>query len=215
MVGAHTKYSAFPDRFAQDSSIPLALLAAFSCVVVFRSLLPSQGVAPTLVSSLAVLLASSVIAVQALQNLALAAGPSQRGVDGRPPAQVAVAGRWLARHNDGGNIVVTPRIRYVPFRSILAMGHYTGMQTYKVQKIHRSRDIPPFGKKPLWDAQWVLHHPTGNRTERILKHYDVRRIVLDRDYPGVRWRAFKAHPTLYRVSFTNEFVVIFTPRRRA
>ena len=215
LVGANTKYSAFPDRFAQDLSIALALLAAFSSVVIFRSLLTSRGVAPTLVSSLAILLVSSVIAAQALPNLRLAVGPSQRGVDGRPPAQVAVAGQWLAKHNDGGKIIATPRIRYVPYRSILAMGHYTGMQTYKVQKIHRSRDIPPFGKKPLWDAQWVLHHPTGNRTEQIVKKYDVRRIVLYKDYPGVRWRAFRSHPALYQMSFENEDVVIFTPRARA
>jgi len=212
LVGAYTKYSGFPDRFAQDSGTPLAVLAAFAFVTVFRSLLQRRGVAQALVISLAVLLVGSAVAVQAVQNLRLAAGPSERGVDARPPARVAVAGRWLEHHNDGGKIVVTPRVRYVPFRSVLAMGHYTGMQSYKIKKIRRSRDIPPFGKQPLWDAQWVLHHPTGQRTERIVREYDVRRIVLYKEYPGVRWRAFEGHADQYRMSFDNRDVAIFTPR---
>jgi hypothetical protein len=206
-VGSRTPLSGFPDRFERDLGIPLAVLAAFAFVIVLRSLRPRNPVA---VALLAVLLASTVVGVQAVRNLELAAGPSPRLKDRPPPPAVVAAGEWLEEHNSGGSIVATPYLAYVPSRGMLAMGGYTGMQSYDAARIRRDRDLPPFGAKPLWDALWVLQHPEGERTRRIMEENDVRYVVFYKLYP--EWRSFESREELYRVAFENESVIIFEPR---
>jgi hypothetical protein len=215
-AGSRTPLSGFPDRFERDLGIPLALLAAFAFVALLRSLRPGRPAVLPL-TLLAVLLASTMVGVQAVQNLELAAGPSPRLKDRPPPPQVAAAGRWLKEHNTGGNIIATPYLAYVPSRGMLAMGGYTGMQSYDAPRIRRARDLPPFGAGPLWDALWVLHHPESERTRRILKENDVRYLVF---YKGsglyhltIDWRPFEHRRGLYRVVFENESVIIFEPRK--
>jgi hypothetical protein len=153
------------------------------------------------------------VGVQAVGNLEQAAGPSPRLKDRPPPPEVAAAGGWLKEHNEGGNIVATPYLAYVPSRGMLAMGGYTGMQSYDAARIRRGRDLPPFGAGPLWDALWVLQHPEGERTRRILEENDVRYVVLHKRYPTIHWRPFKHQTELYRVAFENESVIIFEPRQ--
>ncbi len=206
-VGSRTPLSGFPDRFERDLGIPLAVLAAFAFVVILRSLGPRKQVA---VALLAVLLAGTLVGVQGVRNLEQAAGPSPRLKDRPPPPAVVAAGEWLEEHNSGGNIVATPYLAYVPSRGMLAMGGYTGMQSYDAARIRRDRDLPPFGAKPLWDALWVLQHPEGERTQRIMEENDVRYVVFYKLYP--EWRSFKSREELYRVAFENESVIIFEPR---
>ena len=218
-AGSRTPLSGFPDRFERDLGIPLAVLAAFALVTVLRYLRPGKP-AVLAVTIPAVLLAITLVGVQAVMNLELAAGPSPRLKDRPPPPEVAAAGRWLKEHNTGGNIVATPYLADVPSRGMLAMGGYTGMQSYDASRIRRARDLPPFGAGPLWDALWVLQHPEGERTQRILEENNVRYLVFDKRYSTehdstIDWRPFEHRAELYRVVFENESVIIFEPRLQA
>jgi hypothetical protein len=204
--------SGFPDRFERDLGIPLAILAALAFVMVVRSLRPGRPAVPLAVTLLTVFLASTLVGVQAVRNLEQAAGPSPRLKDRPPPPKVTAAGEWLREHNEGGNIVATPYLAYVPSRGMLAMGGYTGMQSYDAPRIRRGRDLPPFGAGPLWDALWVLQHPEGERTRRIMEENDLRYVVFHKRYPTIDWRSFERRGELYRVAFENENVVIFEPR---
>jgi hypothetical protein len=210
-VGSRTSLSGFPDRFERDLGIPLALLAALAFVTVVRSL-GARGPAAFGVSLLAALLVAATVGGQAVRNLEQAAGPSPRLKDRPPPREVVAAGGWLEENNEGGNILATPYLAYVPSRGMLAMGGYTGMQSYDAPRIRRGRDLPPFGAGPLWDALWVLHHPEGERTRGILEENDVRYVVFHKRYPTIDWRPFAQQKELYRVAFENESVVIFEPR---
>jgi hypothetical protein len=95
---------------------------------------------------------------------------------------------------------------------MLAMGGYSGMQTYSAQRIRRARDLPPSGAGPLWDALWALRHPGDERTRRILEENDVRYVVLEKRRPEIDWRPFRERTDLYRLVFENETVAIFEPR---
>jgi hypothetical protein len=209
-VGSRTSLSGFPDRFERDLGIPLAVLAALALMTVLWSLRLRKPAAFA-AALLAALLASTLVGVQAVGNLEQAAGPSPRLKDRPPPPEVAAAGGWLKEHNEGGNIVATPYLAYVPSRGLLAMGGYTGMQSYDAARIRRARDLPPFGARPLWDALWVLQHPEGERTQRILEENDVRYVVFHKRYRTIDWRSFERRGELYRVVFENESVVIFEP----
>jgi hypothetical protein len=211
-VGSRTSLSGFPDRFERDFGIPLAVFAALALVTVLRSLLSRRPAALLAASSLVVLLAGILVGGQAVRSLEQAAGPSPRLKDRPPPAAVAAAGAWLEEHNGGGNIIATPYLGYVPSRGMLAMGRYTGMQSYDAARIRRGRDLPPFGAGPLWDALWALKNPAGERTRRILAENDVRYLVFHKRYPGANWRTFERHEALYRVAFENAGVVIFEAR---
>ena len=210
-VGSRTPLSGFPDRFERDFGVPLAIFAAVGLVTAVRYLAP-RGRSALAVACVAVLLAGVLVGAQAVRNLEQAAGPSPRLKDRPPPAAVTAAGGWLEEHNDGGSIVATPYLAYVPSRGMLAMGGYTGMQSYDAARIRRGRDLPPFGAGPLWDALWVLKNPEGERTNRIMEENDVRYVVFYKRYPGANWRNFERHKEQYRVAFENEGVVIFEPR---
>jgi hypothetical protein len=211
-AGSRTSLSGFPDRFERDLGIPLAILAALGLVTVLRSLGPRKPLAFA-VTLLAALLVTTLVGVQAVRNLEQAAGPSPRLKDRPPPPEVTAAGEWLREHNEGGNIVATPYLAYVPSRGMLAMGGYTGMQSYDAPRIRRGRDLPPFGAGPLWDALWVLQHPEGERTQRIMEENDVRYIVLGKHRSDdISWRSFQDCKNLYRMVFENENIVIFEPR---
>ncbi len=211
-VGSRTSLSGFPDRFERDLGIPLAILAALAFVTVVRSLRPGTSAVPLAVILLTVFLASTLVGAQAVRNMEQAAGPSPRLKDRPPPPEITAAGEWLREHNEGGNIVATPYLAYVPSRGMLAMGGYTGMQSYDAPRIRRGRDLPPFGAGPLWDALWVLQHPEDERTRRIMEENEVRYVVFHKRYPTIDWRSFERRGELYRVAFENENVVIFEPR---
>jgi hypothetical protein len=204
--------SVFPDRFERDLSIPLALLAAIAFVTILRTLLAGEPVT-VLVACLVVVLTGTVVGIQTVKNLEEGVGPAKLGIDRPPPPDVVEAGEWLKQHNAGGNILVKPWLGHVPSRAMLAMGGYTGMQSYDATRIRRGRDLPPFGAGPLWDSLWVLHHPEGERTRRILQQNDVRYIVFDKGAPTMNGRAFASRQDLYRVVFENKHVTIVAPRQ--
>ena len=178
LFGSLTSYSGFPDRFERDLGVPLALLAALTLVTLVRLSPRPGGRTVYVVALLAITLSVTLVGAQSVLSLEKAAGPSTRPKDRPAPAQVVAAGAWLWRHNDGGSIVATPYLKYVPSRAMLAMGGYTRMQSYDAARIRRARDLPPFGAPPLWDALWVLEHPASGRTAQILEKNDVRYIVF-------------------------------------
>jgi hypothetical protein len=206
-AGSRTTMSSFPDRFERDLSVPVALVAAVAFVAVLRSPV-ARGPVMIFAASLAVLVAG----VQAAQNLEEGFGPAQRNIDRPPPPEVVAAGGWLREHNEDGNILSTPSVGPVSARGMLAMGGYSGMQSYDAARIRRGRDLPPSGAGPLWDALWALQHPGGERTRRILSENDVRYVVLHKHRPDIDWRAFQDRTDLYRLVFENEIVAIFEPR---
>jgi hypothetical protein len=108
--------------------------------------------------------------------------------------------------------VATPYLDYVPSRGMLAMGGYTEMQSYDYARILRARDLPPFGAGPLMDALWVLKHPTGEKTNRIMQENDLRYIIFHKRYPGISWLPYAKQKDLYRVAYQNPSIVIFEPR---
>jgi hypothetical protein len=210
-VGSRTSLSAFPDRFERDLCVPLALLAALAFVTTLRSL-SARGTAEVSMTLLAIVVLGIAVGMRIAFTLEEADGPSQRGIDGPPPPGVAAAGDWLEEHNTGGNILATPSFKRTSARGMLAMGGYTGMQSYTRNRIRHARDLPPFGAGPLWDVQWALHHPTDGRTRAILRENDVHYVVLQKQYPTVHWHSFERQKDLYRLVFENDIVVILEPR---
>jgi hypothetical protein len=211
--GSLTSYSGFPDRFERDLGVPLALLAALTLVTLVRLSTRSGGPAVYVAALLAVTLSITLVGAQSVLSLEQAAGPSARPKDRPAPAEVVAAGTWLGRHNEGGSIVATPYLEYVPSRAMLAMGGYTRMQSYDAARIRRARDLPPFGPPPLWDALWVLEHPAGGRTARLLEKNDVRYVVFHKGYPWIDWRPFALQSDLYTTVYENDSVIIFAPRQ--
>lgn len=212
-VGSRTAYSGFPQRFGRDLGIPLALFAAFAFVAILGSLLKQQKPAAVLAATLAVALAGSLIGLRALQSFEQAAGPSPLLM---MTPQIAAAGDWLREHNEGGNIMVSPHGGHVPSRMMLAMGHYSALQSFPAERIAHPRDLPPTGPKPLRDVLWVMNHPADEHSQRLLKEHDVRYVVLYKDLPTnppiYYWQPFKAYPELYKVAFENKSVLIVDPQ---
>lgn len=71
--------------------------------------------------------------------------------------EISAAGDWLRAHNEGGNIVVSPRENQVPSRMMLAMGGYSAMQSYTEINIRYNlrylllfKDPPGCGVVPYW-----------------------------------------------------------------
>jgi hypothetical protein len=99
---------------------------------------------------------------------------------------------------------------------MLAMGHYPALQSFVPYQVSHPRDVPPSGPKPLWDVLWIVTHPDNQRTDHILRSYDVRYIVLYKNMPDRKtldyWKLFEDRQDLYRTAFENDDVLIVTIR---
>ena len=73
----------------------------------------------------------------------------------------------------------------------------------------------PYRSRAAARILWVLYHPEGERTQEILEKYDVRYVVLYKNFPNrdpvEYWKLFEAYPDLYRIAFQNRDVVILEP----
>ncbi|MDQ3183784.1 MAG: hypothetical protein M3Q62_09655 [Actinomycetota bacterium] len=211
--GSRTSLTGFPQRFGRDLGVPLALLGALAIVTISRSLWSRGRVAAVFVTCVAALLSVALVGVQAARALQWSSGPS---IQMTMTPQIAAAGEWLEDHNTGGNIVVSPHFNQVPSRMMLAMGHYSALQSFEPVQVKNPRDLPPTGPRPLWDVLWVVTHPDNQRTDRILSTYDVRYIVLYKNMPDRPtqdyWPSFEDHPNLYRTAFENRDVLIVERR---
>ncbi|MGH3149083.1 MAG: hypothetical protein ACRDTR_25150, partial [Rubrobacter sp.] len=212
-AGSRTSFSGFPQRFGRDLGVPLSLLAALALITILRSLLKQRAPAAVFAASLAVVLVVSVTGLRAAQTLDQASSPSPHLTT---TPEISTAGRWLEDHNTGGNIIVSPQVNQVPSRMMLAMGHYSALQSFTANQVENPRDLPPSGKEPLQDVLWTMYHPTGEQTEVILKKHDVRYVVLYKDMPDRLvipwWEFFKAEREAYRPVFENSDILIVEPR---
>jgi hypothetical protein len=208
-AGSRTAYSGFPERFERDLGMPLALLAALAFVLVLRSL-GRRGFAVTSLAVAASLVVALLVGVQGWRNMEVAAAPTEGAL--LTPG-LEEAGEWLRENNEGGNIVTPAYLDRLPNRTALALGGYTGLQSFAEKRIKLPRSLPPAGRQTLVDALWVLENPDGERTRRIIEEYDIRYVMVNKNHPTVDWRAFASRPRLYRVAFENEAAIVFEPRR--
>ena len=208
-VGSRTAADGFPQRFERDLGAPLSVVAAFGLVIVVRALLaqrPGARTVLTAAAATAAVVVGAVVVVQATRSLTASARPNREVLTHR----VAAAGRWLGQHNTGGNIISTPYMNPgITNRAVLAMGGYTGLQSYGAFRIAHPRSLPPAGRQPLLDSQHVLLHPATCQAADILARDDVRYVVLYRFGPGADLPAFAADPTRYRRVFRNPSVITY------
>ena len=163
----------------------------------------------------AVLAAAVVVVVSAVQagsDLRADTAPSREVL----PASVAAAGAWLHRHNTGGTIISTPDLnRGLTNRAVLAMGGYTGLQSYPEARIVHPRSLPTAGRGPLLDSREVLLDPATCLSGRILAADDVRFIFLYRQTNQANYGAFARDTQRYRAVYQNQSVIIYAPRHGA
>lgn len=130
---SRTSLSGLPERFELDLGVPLALL---------------------------------LVAGQTAFNLVQAGGPSPEDPLATSRAamnpEIQEAGEWLESHNTGGNIAVSPYVESVPSRALLVLGDYSGVQSFRAERIERNRDLSPSGQGPPQDMLWLLGHSRGS-----------------------------------------------------
>jgi hypothetical protein len=211
-LGSRTAADGFPQRFERDVGAPLTILAALGLAVAGRSLIrpPARGRAPGLVLAAATVTVVAVLGVvQFAANMVTNSRPSREVLT--PPE--AAAGAWLRQHNSGGTIISTPDLhRGLTNRAVLAMGGYTGLQSYPLAKIIHPRSLPAGGRAPLLDSRTVLHDPASCTATRIIARDDVRFIFLYRGGTEADYAAFRSDAAGYRRVFTDSAVVIYAPR---
>jgi len=212
-LGSRTSLDGFPQRFERDLGAPLSVMAAFGAGLVVRSL-PVRGAAARTAAALAATTAGILAAVMLLAQAFHAVNASDRSAGELLSHRVAAAGRWLAAHNTGGTIISTPYMNPgITNRAVLALGGYTGLQSYSPFRIAHPRSLPTAGKTPLLDSQEVLLHPQSCQSANILVLQDVRYVVLYRVGNGADLPAFAADPAHYRQVFQNPSVIIYATHR--
>jgi hypothetical protein len=212
-LGSRTAVDGFPQRFERDLGAPLSVTAAFGIGLLVRSLtarrLSSQSVLAMAATATAV-----VAGVMLLWQTGHAVAGSDRSAGQIVTHPVAVAGKWLGRHNTGGNIISTPNMNPgVTNRAVLAFGGYTGLQSYQPYRVLHPRSLPTAGKTPLLDSQEVLRDPGSCRSANILVNQDVRYVVLYKFHSGANLAGFAADPAHYHRAFENASVIIYATHR--
>jgi hypothetical protein len=224
-LGSRTAADGFPQRFERDLGAPLSVTAAFGIGLIVRSLtaqrLSSQsgtsrarGREKQTLLGIAAATTAVLAAVMVLWQTGHAVAASDRSAGVIVPRPVEAAGQWLARHNTGGNIISTPAMNpAVTNRGVLAMGGYTGLQSYQPYRIAHPRSLPTAGKTPLLDSQEVLRDPRSCQSGNILVNQDVRYIVLYKFHSGADLAGFSADPSRYQRAFDNASVIIYATHR--
>jgi len=212
-LGSRTSLDGFPQRFERDLGAPLAVMAAFGIGLIVRSL-PIRGAASRTAPALAAVIAGILAAVMLLAQTGHAVKASDRSAGELLSHRVAAAGQWLAQHNTGGTIISTPYMNPgITNRAVLAMGGYTGLQSYSPFRIAHPRSLPTAGKTPLLDSQEVLLHPRSCQSANILVRQGVRYVVLYRVGNGADLPAFAADTAHYQQVFENPSVIIYATHR--
>jgi hypothetical protein len=212
-VGSRTSVDGFPRRFESDAGAPMVVASTFGFGLILASLpraqVPKRALAWMAAAAVACLTVAMVV-LPAAGNL-LTDVRAQGNVLSRP---VAAAGVWLRRHNTGGTIITTPGMnRGITNRAVLAMGDYTGLQSYFPRRIKHPRTLPPAGRQPLIDSDEVLFHPGTCESADIVARDDVRYVVLYKFGRLANLTAFSANPSRYRRVFQDSSVIIYAPAR--
>jgi len=212
-LGSRTSHDGFPQRFERDLGAPLSVMAAFGIGLIVRAL-PIRGAVSRTAPALAAVIAGILAAVMLLAQTGHAVKASDRSAGELLSHRVAAAGQWLAEHNTGGTIISTPNMNPgITNRAVLAMGGYTGLQSYSAFRIAHPRSLPTAGKTPLLDSQEVLLHPQSCQSADILARQDVRYIVLYRTGSGADLAGFAADAAHYQQVFENPSVIIYATHR--
>jgi hypothetical protein len=98
-------------------------------------------------------------------------------------------------------------------RGVLALGGYTGLQSYSPYRVVHPRSLPTAGKQPLLDSQEVLRDPQSCTSASILIKQDVRYVVLYKINSGADLAGFAADPSHYQRVFDSPTVVIYATHR--
>jgi hypothetical protein len=213
-LGSRTAADGFPQRFERDLGAPLAVTAALGIGLIVRSLAVRRPASQSVLAAIAA--TTAVLAgVMVLWQTGRAVTGSDRSSGQIVTRPVAAAGQWLARHNTGGNIISTPNMNPgVTNRGVLALGGYTGLQSYQAKRIAHPRSLPTAGKAPLLDSAEVLRAPQSCQSANILVNQDVRYIVLYKGpHSGADLAGFSADPAHYQQVFDNASVIIYATHR--
>jgi hypothetical protein len=212
-LGSRFAFDGFPVRFETDLGGPLAVVGAFGLVVVLRSLAGLARWRPAgraLAAVLSVVAAGTLLSTAGLQVTEDAQADIAPVPGGILIEQVADAGAFLQRHNTGGTIITTPGMNAgITNRAVLAMGGYTGLQSYSAYRTEHPRSLPTAGLVPLLDSREVLHNPLSCRTAAIITRQHVKFIVMYRPGHIDELLNFRQDPSRYRQVFRNAYVVIF------
>jgi hypothetical protein len=208
-AGSRTAADGFPTRFERDLGAPLSVMAAFGAGLLLRSLPQAWLARKSAATVLAAVGAGVVGAMLVIPSMANVVTDSRTRGNILSP-QVAAAARWLREHNTGGTIITSPWMKPVSNRAVLAMGGYTGLQSYTVAKIEHPRSLPPAGRQPLLDSHQVLWKPASCQSAHALSRNDVRYVVLYRFGHGANLPAFQADPARYHQVYANQAVVIYS-----
>ena len=210
-AGSRTAADGFPQRFERDLGGPLSVLGGLGAGLILQSLARWRAPRRT-VAVLAAVAACAVVAIAGVQAIRATVAESHPVHTGILDPQVAAAGAWLGEHNTGGTVISTPAMNTgITNRAVLAMGGYTGLQSYSPFRIAHPRSLPTAGRAPLLDSREVLTQPASCRSASIFASQDVRYVVLYRFGHAADLAGFRADPARYRRVFENPSVVIYAP----
>ncbi len=211
-LGSRTALDGFPQRFERDLGASLCVAGALGVGIIVRSVAALQTTKRTLTvaASLAAGLVIVLAGLPAAGNVLTDSGARGNVVS----HAVARAGEWLRQHNTGGTIISTPGMNHgITNRAVLALGGYTGLQSYFPRRLRHPRSLPPAGRQPLLDSAHVLSQPVSCRSADILVRDDVRYIVLYKFGQQADFAGFSTSPRHYRPVFQDSSVIIYAPLR--
>jgi hypothetical protein len=212
-VGSRTALDGFPQRFERDLGAPLCIAGALGAGIIMQSVTALQLTRRTQTIAASLAAASLLIVLVGLP----AAGNLLDDSNARGNVlshAVASAGDWLRQHNTGGTIISTPGMNHgITNRAVLALGGYTGLQSYFPRRLRHPRSLPPAGRQPLLDSAQVLSQPASCKSAGILDRNDVRYVVLYKFGQQADLAGFSAAPRQYRPVFQDSSVIIYAPLR--
>jgi len=212
-VGSRTALDGFPQRFERDLGAPLCIAGALGAGIIMQSVIALQVTRRTQATAAALAAAGLLIVLVGLPAAGNLLDDSKARGNVLSHA-VASAGDWLRQHNTGGTIISTPGMNHgITNRAVLALGGYTGLQSYFPRRLRHPRSLPPAGRQPLLDSAQVLSQPASCKSAGILDRQDVRYVVLYKFGQQADLAGFSTAPRQYRPVFQDSSVIIYAPVR--
>jgi hypothetical protein len=212
-LGSRTALDGFPQRFERDLGAPLCIAGALGAGIIVQSVTALQATRRTLTRAASLAAVSLLIVLVGLPAAGNLVTDSNKHGNVLSHA-VASAGDWLRRHNTGGTIISTPGMNHgITNRAVLALGGYTGLQSYYPRRLKNPRSLPPAGRQPLLDSEQVLSQPASCKSAGVLDRDDVRYVVLYKFGQQADLAGFSTTPRQYRPVFQDSSVIIYAPLR--
>jgi len=212
-LGSRTALDGFPQRFERDLGAPLCIAGALGAGIIVQSVTALRATRRTLTIAASLAAVSLLIVLVGLPAAGNLVTDSNKHGNVLSHA-VASAGDWLRRHNTGGTIISTPGMNHgITNRAVLALGGYTGLQSYYPRRLKNPRSLPPAGRQPLLDSEQVLSQPASCKSAGVLDRDDVRYVVLYKFGRQADLAGFSATPRRYRPVFQDSSVIIYAPLR--